>query len=116
MRAIRTLVWVVVTAMLVAFIAMNWHRAEVNFWPLADGKYLHFEWPVGFLALIFFLLGLVPMWLLHKAGRWRMTRRINALENSVRTAAAAPPPPLATSTQLESAGSHHPESTEDPQT
>lgn len=31
MRMIRTLVWIVITAVLVAFIAMNWHRADVNF-------------------------------------------------------------------------------------
>ena len=97
MRAIRTLVWVVITAILVAFMAINWDKAPVNFWPVEDG-YLHFEWPVGVIALIFFLLGLLPMWLLHKGSRWQMKRRINALEHSVRAVSA---PPLATTTQLE---------------
>jgi len=98
MQVLRTLVWIVVTAVLVAFVAMNWERAPVNIWPLEVG-YLHFEWPVGIIALVFFALGLGPMWLLRRADRWRLNRRIVSLENSVRAAAAAPP--LATSTQLD---------------
>lgn len=105
MQVIRTIVWVVVTAVLVGFIAINWHTAPVNFWPLANG-YLHFQWPVGFIALTFFLLGLLPMWLISAIGRWRYARRISALENSVR--AVTPQPPLATSTQLDAAASDPP--------
>jgi len=93
MRVIRTLVWIVITALLVAFIAMNWEKSPVNIWPV-EGAYLHFDWPIGFIALVFFLLGLLPMWLLQKATAWRLNRRIAALENSVRV--AAPPPPVAT--------------------
>ena len=95
MQVIRTIVWILITAVLVAFIAMNWNPAPVNFWPLDKG-YLHLEWPVGLIALLFFLLGLLPMWLLSKARRWRLQRRIAALENSVR--AAEPTPPLAPAT------------------
>ena len=100
MQVIRTIVWVLLTAVLVAFIAMNWNPAPVNFWPLDKG-YLHFEWPVGLIALMFFLLGLVPMWLLAKAGRWRLSRRIAALENSVRATELTPavPPALITDDQ-----------------
>lgn len=98
MQIVRTAVWIVITAILVAFIAMNWDRAPVNIWPLESG-YLHFEWPVGVIALVFFLLGLVPMWLLHRAGSWRLKRRINSLENSVKATSISPP--IATSTQLD---------------
>lgn len=98
MQIVRTIVWIVITAIMVAFIAMNWHRAPVNIWPL-EISYLHFDWPVGIIALVFFLLGWLPMWLLHRAGRWRWHRRMSALQNSVQT--APPPPPIATSTQLE---------------
>jgi lipopolysaccharide assembly protein A len=96
-QIIRTLIWIAVTIVLVAFIAMNWERAPVNIWPLETG-YLYFQWPVGVIGLVFFLLGLVPMWLYHRAGKWRLQRRIAALEQSVRAAAT---PPLATSTQLD---------------
>lgn len=102
MQIIRTVIWIAITALLVMFIAMNWERAPVNFWPLETG-YLHFEWPVGIIALVFFLLGLLPMWLLHRAEKWRLNRRISMLESNVRTAAAAPLPPLATTTQLDAA-------------
>jgi uncharacterized integral membrane protein len=97
-QIIRTLIWIVITIVLVAFIAMNWERAPVNIWPLESG-YIYFQWPVGIIALVFFLLGLVPMWLYHRAGRWRWQRRVNALEHSVRTTAVQPP--IATSTQLD---------------
>ena len=90
MQIVRTAVWIFITAILVAFIAMNWEHAPVNIWPLETG-YLHFEWPVGVIALVFFALGLGPMWLLHRAGQWRLQRRISSLENSVRTTAIAAP-------------------------
>ncbi|MDE2301500.1 MAG: LapA family protein [Sphingomonadales bacterium] len=86
MQIIRTIVWIAITALLVAFVAMNSEQASVNFWPLANGAYLHLQWPVGFIAIFFFFLGAVPMWLLARAGRWRMNRRLAALENSVRAA------------------------------
>ncbi|MBO9575446.1 MAG: LapA family protein [Sphingobium sp.] len=88
MRTLRTLFWVAITALLVAFIAMNWHKADVNIWP-ADGAYLHFEWPVGIIALVFFLLGLTPMWLLHKATRWSMRRKLDSAERAL--ASVKPP-------------------------
>lgn len=100
MQIIRTIIWIAITAALVAFMAMNWSSAPVNIWPLEDG-YLYFEWPVGVIAIVFFLLGLIPMWLLHRAGRWRLNRRISSLENSVKAVSTAPPPPLATTTQLD---------------
>ena len=107
MQPIRTLMWVVATVVLVAFIAMNWTKVPVNFWPL-ETAYLHLEWPVGVIALVFFLFGAVPMWLYHRAAKWRWQRRVASLENSVR--ATAVQPPLATSSQLEAA----PQPTEEP--
>ena len=101
MQIVRTVVWVLITIILVAFIAINWEKVPVNFWPLDNGTYLHFEWPVGIVALVFFGLGILPTWLLAKTAKWRLNRRINALENSVKANAA--PPPLATTTQLEMA-------------
>lgn len=95
MNIIRTAVWVTITAILVAFVAMNWDKAPVNFWPIENG-YLHFDWPVGFIALMFFGLGLLPMWLLHRASRWRLARKINTLESSLLQAAGMPTQPSST--------------------
>lgn len=84
MQIIRTIVWIAITALLVAFIAMNWTKVPVNFWPLEDRNYFHFEWPVGVVALVFFGLGMAPVWLYLRAVRWRLNRRIANLENSLR--------------------------------
>ena len=84
MQIVRTVLWIAITAILVAFIAMNWARVPVNFWPLDDANYVHFEWPVGVVALVFFVLGMAPVWLYLRAMRWRFQRRIASLENSLR--------------------------------
>jgi uncharacterized integral membrane protein len=96
MNVIRTITWILVTAVLVAFIAMNWTTVPVNFWPLQDGNYLHFEWPVGVVALAFFVLGMAPVWLYLRAVRWRLSRRIETLERSLQASSmpshSVPPP------------------------
>jgi lipopolysaccharide assembly protein A len=92
MQYLRTVSWIVVTALLVAFISINWDKAPVNLWPLEDSNYVHFRWPVGFIALIFFLLGFVPMWFINRTNTWRLNRRITALENSIRITASADQP------------------------
>ena len=92
MQVMRTLIWALISAVLVAFIAMNWNEAAVNLWPIdGESKYLHFEWPVGIIALVFFLFGFLPMWVFNRAQVWRMGRRINSLENSLRAAATVSP-------------------------
>ncbi|MDP3906813.1 LapA family protein [Novosphingobium sp.] len=107
MNAIRSILLILLTIVLVAFIAINWTKVPVNFWPLDDGTYLHFEWPVGFIVLISFIAGVVPMWLLHKGARWQLNRRIANLENSVRavsaTAPVVAPAPAAAASPLDAA-------------
>ncbi len=85
MQVIRTIIWVVLLIALAIFSANNWQTVEVKIW---EGLVLETKLPV--LVLLAFLLGLLPMWLLSKANKWRFNRRINALENTVR--AVAPPP------------------------
>jgi uncharacterized membrane protein len=98
MQIIRTIVWVVLAIALLVFSFNNWETVEVKIW---ENLILETKKPV--LVITSFLLGLVPMWLLHKGSRWRFNRRINALENTVRATAAANPAPIATTTQLEAA-------------
>lgn len=101
MQLIRTLLLLIVTIALVAFVAINWHTVPLNLWPLQDGNYVHFEWPVGFIVLVSVALGFLPMWLLHKGARWRLNRRIAFLENTLKSASQSDPAAIATSTQLE---------------
>lgn len=82
--------WLLLLAAFAGFIAMNADPARVNFWPLGPG-YLHFEWPVGFVALVFFLAGFLPPWLAGRVRRWRLKRRIAALESSIAPTPGAHP-------------------------
>lgn len=75
MQVIRTIVWVVVLIALLLFSLNNWTTVEVKIW---EG--LVWETRLPALVILSFLLGLVPMWLRHMAGHWRMKRRIAALE------------------------------------
>lgn len=93
MQVIRTVVWVVLLIALLLFSINNWIPVQVTIW---ENLFWHTKLPA--LVLGSFLLGLVPMWLLHLAGRWRMKRRISALEAVARQPSAA-----LTSTQLDAA-------------
>lgn len=94
MRVIRTIVWLVLLVLLVLFSVTNWTTVTVRIW-----EDLVWETRLPVVVVLSFLAGLGPMWLLHVAGRWRMRRRITALEAVTRQPSAA-----LTSTQLDAAG------------
>ena len=89
MQIIRTIVWVLLLVVLLLFSVNNWNPVEVKIW---EGLVLETKIPA--LVVISFLIGLVPMWLLHRAARWNNERRIASLESAARASAmaAAPPP------------------------
>jgi hypothetical protein len=89
MQVIRTVVWVVLLFALLAFSFFNWKPVEVQIW---DNLILETKVPA--LVVVSFLLGLVPMWLLHRGAKWRYARRISALENAARTSPAMPTPAM----------------------
>ena len=92
MQIIRTIVWVVLLVLLLGFSFFNWKPVEVQIW---DNLILETKVPA--LVIVSFLLGLVPMWLIHRGMKWRLERRISGLETAARNAALAntPPPPAA---------------------
>ena len=98
MKQIRIILWVLLAMAFAAFLAMNTKVASVNFWPMGTG-YLHFEWPVGFIALVFFLIGFLPTWATGQWRRWRFKRRISSLESSL----TSQPNASLSSTQLDAA-------------
>lgn len=70
---------------------MNWGESvAVRFWPLGGKNHFLFEWPVGFIATFFLAVGFVPTWLFHRGTKWRLTRRIKALEAAARIPQFAP--------------------------
>src|SRR5690606_38001870 len=87
MQILRTVVWVVVAIALLIFSIMNWDPVEVKIW---EGLVLETKIPA--LVIVSFLLGLLPMWMLHQGTKWRLSRRINTLENAVRASAGAEAP------------------------
>jgi len=98
MQVIRTVVWVLVLVALLLFSINNWQSVEVKIW---EDLILETRLPV--LVITSFLAGLLPMWLLHKGSRWRLNRRINLLENTVKASTAGDPRPIATTSQLDAA-------------
>ena len=98
MQIIRTIVWVSLLIGLLLFSINNWQDVEIKIW---EGLILQTKLPA--LVVATFLLGLIPMWLLHKGSRWRLNRRIGVLESNVATANApvavpVPAPALAPTT------------------
>ena len=92
MKLFRTFLWLVVVAALAAFSAVNWQPVELHVW---SGLVLDTKLPA--LVIAAFLLGFVPMWLVHRATRWRLSRRISALKSSLANT------PSLSSTQLDAA-------------
>jgi len=88
MQIIRTIVWVVLLIALLIFSVFNWNPVEVKIW---EGLVLETKIPA--LVLISFLIGVVPMWLLHRGTKWHLKRRISSLESAARTAATTPVAP-----------------------
>lgn len=85
MQTFRTLLWVVLAAFIVMFVAVNYgEKHDVIIWPLSNDA-LVFEWPVGVIALAFWLLGVLPTWAYHSGIKWSLNRRIRSLENAARS-------------------------------
>jgi putative membrane protein len=96
MKTIRRLTLALALILAALFVIFNWpwgHSEEnplVTFWPGENG--IKFRWPVGFITLVFFLLGFAPMWFINRTNLWRLNRRIASLENSLRITATADSP------------------------
>ena len=90
MQIVRTIVWVLLLVALLLFSINNWNPVEVKIW---EGLVLETKIPA--LVVIAFLLGLVPMWLMHRVSQWYYKRRLGSLETAAARAAAMTPPPAA---------------------
>ena len=89
MQIVRTIVWVLLLIVLLIFSINNWTPVEVKIW---EGLVLETKIPA--LVVISFLLGLLPMWLLHRITAYSARRKITSLQTAALTASAptvAPP-------------------------
>ena len=78
MQFLKTLFWVVLAVAAVIFAMRNWTPVTVNLWA---GLLIDAKLPV----LIFgaFALGFLPTFLLHRATRWRLRRRLESHERAL---------------------------------
>lgn len=87
MRFLKTLIWVTFVIGLIVFATKNWAPVSVSLW---GGLRLDTKLPA--LVITAFLLGFMPLYLLHRTQIWRMKRRILTLEGNQRSMATPPPP------------------------
>jgi putative membrane protein len=78
MGIVRTIIWVLLTVILVVFAMANWSPVTVTIWP---GEVLDTKLPMLILAA--FLIGSVPMWIALRTARWSMKRRIDTSERQL---------------------------------
>lgn len=83
MQIIRTILWVLLFVAMVIFAVNNWVPVEVKIW---EGLVLETKVPA--LVIAAFLLGLLPMWMIHRGRSWQLNRRIRSLQNAAQSAAA----------------------------
>lgn len=86
MQIVKTLLWVLLAVFVAIFVMLNYGEPQrVKIW-LSDDP-VGFDWPVGIIALVFWLLGVIPTWLYHRSIKWSLGRRIRSLENSIKSSA-----------------------------
>jgi lipopolysaccharide assembly protein A len=78
MQFLKTILWVVLAVVMVIFALNNWTPVTVNLW---NGLQLDTQLPV--LMALAFLLGLIPYFILHRATRWSLSRKLTNAERSL---------------------------------
>lgn len=78
MGALKTVMWVVIAVGIALFSMANWQPVEVLVWPE-----LVLETKLPVLIVIAFLAGAVPMWVMLRAARWSLTRRLDNSERQL---------------------------------
>lgn len=90
MRFLKVILWAVLLVALGVFAANNWNITSIR---LFGGLTWDTKLPVPIIGA--FLAGLLPLYLIHRASRWRLLRRIKSLEseNAALQGRLTPPPP-----------------------
>lgn len=87
MQIVRTIVWVLLLVALLIFSVANWEPVvTVRIW-----ENLVVDTRLPAIVVVSFLIGFVPLWLLHRTSQWQARRRIKALEAAARATATAQP-------------------------
>ena len=89
MQFLRTLFWVLLAGVAVAFAFNNWTTVPLRLWGglIADVN-------IPLLLALAFAAGFLPMYLAAKASGWRWKQRVSGLERTIADLTRpAPPPP-----------------------
>ncbi|WP_336986232.1 DUF1049 domain-containing protein [Altererythrobacter aquiaggeris] len=100
MQIVRSLIWILILVGLIAFSLANWNPVEVKIW-----ENLILETKVPALVIISFMLGLLPMWLVHRGTKWRLGRRISALEGAAQAYAVSASAPAVNAADVDAGDS-----------
>jgi lipopolysaccharide assembly protein A len=97
MQFLRTAFWVVIAVALAFFCMANYVPVTVRLW---GDMVMETKLPV--LLIGAFLLGAMPFWIMARATRWRMKRRLESTERALvaATASAAPATPVTPATPI----------------
>src|SRR3546814_17902149 len=89
MQILRTLLWVLILALVLVFSWANWdERVTVNIW-----SNLVWDTRLPALVIVSFMLGHLPLWLYSRGQRWSLGRLIRSLEQAGKTTGLARPEP-----------------------
>ena len=85
MQAFRTLFWVVTAVIIVLFAMWNWVEVSVKIWPSMGGNSqgLRLDTFLPLVIICSYALGAIPVWLLHRASKWNLTRRVENAEREL---------------------------------
>ena len=81
MSFLKTLFWVIFLVGFVVFAVNNWQPVSVRLW---GGLWLDTKLPA--LMGLSFLIGFLPLYILHRTHNFRLRRRIATLETTARPA------------------------------
>lgn len=92
MQFLKTIFWVLVAVVGALFSFANWKPVDIRLW--GD---LVWSPPLPFPIICAFLLGLLPMLILHRATRWSLRRRLDTANRQL-TDTLAPTPTVPVTT------------------
>lgn len=96
MQFLRTAFWVVIAVALAFFCMANYVPVTVRLW--GD---LVMETKLPVLLVGAYLLGALPFWIMARATRWRMKRKLDNTERALVAATAAPASPAPAITAID---------------
>lgn len=86
MQFLKTLFWVLLAVFIALFASRNWSDATLNLW---GDIQVDIKLPV--LMAVMFLLGFLPVFLLHRTRLWTLKRRLEVEQRQQAIAAQSAP-------------------------